>query len=146
MTLIEGLISDCLDDAASMTVDRERWLLCEAATWGLAWMARTRRAGGSAGGLLERLVKSARSAQAPLAAGDTLRQPELAATLASIATGGPRAFYEGPLAERMATEVARAGGIWTSRDLREYEAKWRAPLVFGYRGHEVATMPPPSAG
>ena len=72
MTLIEGAISDCLDDAASTTADRERWLLCEAATWGLAWMARTRRAGGSAGGLLERLVKSARSAQAPLAAGDTL--------------------------------------------------------------------------
>ena len=72
MGLIEGAISDCLDDAAATTVDRERWLLCEAATWGLAWMARTRRAGGSAGGLLERLVQSARSAQAPLAAGDTL--------------------------------------------------------------------------
>jgi hypothetical protein len=72
MSLIEGAISDCLDDAAATTIDRERWLLCEAATWGLAWMARTRRAGGSAGGLLERLVKSARSAQAPLAAGDTL--------------------------------------------------------------------------
>jgi hypothetical protein len=72
MTLIEGAISDCLDDAAATTADRERWLVCEAATWGLAWMARTRRAGGSAGGLLERLVKSARSAQAPLAAGDTL--------------------------------------------------------------------------
>jgi len=72
MTLIEGAISDCLDDAAATSVDRERWLLCEAATWGLAWMARTRRAGGSAGGLLERLVKSARSAQAPLAAGETL--------------------------------------------------------------------------
>jgi hypothetical protein len=72
MTLIEGAISDCLDDASASAVDRERWLLCEAATWGLAWMARTRRAGGSAGGLLERLVKAARSAQAPLAAGDTL--------------------------------------------------------------------------
>ena len=72
MTLIEGAITDCLDDAAAMAVERERWLLCEAATWGLAWMARTRRAGGSAGGLLERLVKAARSAQTPLAAGDTL--------------------------------------------------------------------------
>jgi hypothetical protein len=71
MALIEGAISDCLDDAAATSVDRERWLLCEAATWGLAWMARTRRAGGSAGGLLERLVKSARSAQAPLASGET---------------------------------------------------------------------------
>jgi hypothetical protein len=72
MSLIEGAISDCLDDAAATSVDRERWLLCEAATWGLAWMARTRRAGGSAGGLLERLVKAARSAQVPLAEGETL--------------------------------------------------------------------------
>jgi hypothetical protein len=71
MTLIEGLIGECLDDAAVTTLDRERWLLCEAATWGLAWMARTRRAGGSAGGLLERLVTSARSTQPLLASGDT---------------------------------------------------------------------------
>jgi hypothetical protein len=72
MTLIEGAISDCLDDAAATTVDRERWLLCEAATWSLAWIARTRRAGGSAGGLLERLVQAARSAQPSLTSGDTL--------------------------------------------------------------------------
>jgi len=72
MTLIEGAIGDCLDDAAATPVDRERWLLCEAATWSLAWMARARRAGGSAGGLLERVVKVARSAQHSLTAGDTL--------------------------------------------------------------------------
>jgi hypothetical protein len=72
MTFVEGALSDCLDDAAAAGSDRERWLSCEAATWGLAWMARTRRAGGSAGGLLERLVKFARAAQPALAAGDTL--------------------------------------------------------------------------
>lgn len=72
MTLIEGVINDCLDDASASAVDRERWLLCEAAAWGLAWMARTRRAGGSAGSLLERLVQAARSAQAPLTSGDTI--------------------------------------------------------------------------
>ena len=70
MAFVEGAIGDCLDDAESAG-DRERWLMCEAATWGLAWMARTRRAGGSAGGLLERLVREARSAQAGLASGDT---------------------------------------------------------------------------
>ena len=72
MSLIEGAIGDCLDDAAATQVDRERWLLCEAATWSLAWMARTRRAGGSAGGLLERLVKAARSALPSLTASETL--------------------------------------------------------------------------
>ena len=49
----------------------EPWLACEAVAWALAWLARTRRAGGSAGGLLERLVKQARVAQGVLAARDT---------------------------------------------------------------------------
>jgi len=71
MNFIEAAIGDCLDDAASMEAGVDRWLLCEAATWGLAWMARTRRAGGSAGGILERLVRTARSAQMCLDAGDT---------------------------------------------------------------------------
>ena len=71
ISFIEGLIGECLDDSAASSVPRERWLACEAATWGLAWLARTRRAGGSAGGLLERLVKEARAAVAALEARDT---------------------------------------------------------------------------
>lgn len=59
---IENLLGECLDEAAAGDSARERWLVCEAVTWGLAWLARTRRAGGSSGGLLERLVKSARQA------------------------------------------------------------------------------------
>lgn len=80
------------------------------------------------------------------AAGDTWTQPELASTLQTIADGGPRAFYEGPLAETMAKEVAKAGGIWQVGDLRDYQAKERAPIVFPFQGHEIITMPPPSAG
>ena len=78
--------------------------------------------------------------------GDTWKQPTLAATLEAIANEGPEAFYEGPIAETMAKEVAAAGGIWTAEDLAAYEAKERKPIVFDYRGHEVITMPPPSAG
>lgn len=62
MTMIETAIASCLDEAATAP-PRERWLACDAATWALAWMARTRRAGGSAGGLLERLVRAARSGE-----------------------------------------------------------------------------------
>ena len=68
---IETAIAECLDDA-SAAAPADRWLACEAAAWALAWMARARRAGGSAGGLLERLVGEARSAEPILAAGDTL--------------------------------------------------------------------------
>jgi hypothetical protein len=72
MTFIEAAIGECLDDASQAESPLARWLACEGATWALAWMARTRRAGGSAGRLLERLVGQARAAQALLATGDTL--------------------------------------------------------------------------
>lgn len=82
----------------------------------------------------------------PYAEGDTWVQPELAATLQIIAEGGPRAFYEGDLAATMAREVSTAGGIWKAEDLANYMAQAREPIVFPYRGHEIVTMPPPSAG
>jgi hypothetical protein len=68
---IEASISECLDEAVAGPA-ADRWLSCEAATWALAWMARARRAGSSAGGLLERLVGEARAAQPLLVDGDTL--------------------------------------------------------------------------
>ena len=80
------------------------------------------------------------------AAGDTWKQPALAKTLETIAESGPAAFYEGAIATAMVDEVKKAGGIWTSADLAGYRAKWREPVRFTYRGHEVVTMPPPSAG
>ncbi len=68
---IEAAIADCLEEPRSAPA-ADRWLACEAATWALAWMARARRAGGSAGGLLERLVGEARAAEPLLVDGDTL--------------------------------------------------------------------------
>ncbi|MEI6036536.1 MAG: hypothetical protein WCQ91_01260 [Planctomycetota bacterium] len=71
IAFIEASLGECLDEAGLATQPREQWLSCEAATWGLAWLARTRRAGGSAGGLLQRLVKMAQSMQAILRGNDT---------------------------------------------------------------------------
>lgn len=82
----------------------------------------------------------------PFEVGDRWTQPELASTLETIARQGPRAFYEGELAESMAQKVAAAGGIWQAKDLAAYEAKEREPIVFDYREHTIVTMPPPSAG
>ncbi|ACY17389.1 gamma-glutamyltransferase [Haliangium ochraceum] len=78
--------------------------------------------------------------------GEVWKQPDLADTLEAIATQGADAFYTGPLAEKMASEVQAMGGIWTAADLANYKAVVREPVVFGYRGHEITTMPPPSAG
>ena len=82
----------------------------------------------------------------PLAAGALWKQPELAQTLQIIADQGPKAFYEGPLAETMAKGVQSLGGLWTVEDLHAYQAKEREPLIFDYRGHQIVSMPPPSSG
>lgn len=81
----------------------------------------------------------------PFAEGDVWKQPELAGTLTKIAAD-PRAIYSGPLADELASKVKAMGGIWTAADLAAYKAELRAPITFAYRGHEIVTMPPPSAG
>jgi gamma-glutamyltranspeptidase / glutathione hydrolase len=77
---------------------------------------------------------------------DKLVQPDLASTLRTIAQRGPRSFYEGPIAEKIAAAVRDAGGIMTADDLRKYRPTERAVLRGKYRGYEVIAMPPPSSG
>jgi gamma-glutamyltranspeptidase / glutathione hydrolase len=78
--------------------------------------------------------------------GDTLVQADLAATLAAISAQGPRGFYEGPVAEKLAAGVRDAGGIMTSDDLKSYQPVIRAPVRGTYRGYDIISMPPPSSG
>ena len=82
----------------------------------------------------------------PIAEGTRWRIPELASTLRRIAERGPAGFYQGETADLIVAEMQRGGGIITHEDLRRYEAKWRDPVVFVYRGHTVVSMPPPSSG
>lgn len=42
--------------------------------------------------------------------------------------------------------MKRGGGLITQEDLDKYEAKWREPIKGSYRGYEIYSMPPPSAG
>ncbi|MET0343709.1 MAG: gamma-glutamyltransferase family protein [Polyangiales bacterium] len=74
------------------------------------------------------------------------RQPALADTLTRIAREGPRGFYEGALAARMADGVRAMGGLWTAEDLAKYRPIEREPIRFSYHGHQITTMPPPSSG
>ena len=78
--------------------------------------------------------------------GDTLRQPDLAGTLAAIADSGPDVFYRGRVADQIVAEMRRSGGIITLADLEAYRARWRPPLESTYRGWRVLGMPPPSSG
>jgi gamma-glutamyltranspeptidase/glutathione hydrolase len=83
---------------------------------------------------------------APPKVGSTWRNPDLARVLERIAEKGPAGFYEGPTAEAIASEMKKHGGLVTLADLHGYEAKWRKPLSFDYRGTRVVAMPPPSSG
>jgi gamma-glutamyltranspeptidase/glutathione hydrolase len=80
------------------------------------------------------------------ATGSRWSAPELARVLHRIASGGREGFYKGETAALIVGEMKKGGGIITRQDLEGYEAKWRDPVTFTYRGHQVISMPPPSSG
>jgi gamma-glutamyltranspeptidase / glutathione hydrolase len=82
----------------------------------------------------------------PPAERDTLVQPELADTLETIAHDGPRAFYFGPIADRIVAAVRGAGGVMVRSDLERYSPVVRTPVRGTYRGYDIVAMPPPSSG
>jgi gamma-glutamyltranspeptidase/glutathione hydrolase len=85
----------------------------------------------------------------PLAVGQTLRNPALAATLKRIAAEGADALYKGEMA-RDIVETARSHpthpGDLTETDLAGYKARVREPVCGRYRVYKVCGMPPPSSG
>ncbi len=82
----------------------------------------------------------------PWKTGDTLIQPELAATLTRIKDQGAKGFYEGETAKLIAEEMQRGNGIISVEDLKNYQAKKRTPLSFNYGGYQIHGFPPPSRG
>jgi len=82
----------------------------------------------------------------PWQKGDTLYQPDLARTLALIADSGADIFYRGSVADTIAAQVQRGGGLISLQDLAQYQALWRTPLETTYRDWRVITMPPVSGG
>jgi gamma-glutamyltranspeptidase / glutathione hydrolase len=79
-------------------------------------------------------------------AGDTLKIPVLATTLERIAQNGRDEFYKGETAKILAKQMQDKGGIITEEDLASYQAEWRDPVIFSYKGHKVISMAPPSSG
>lgn len=79
------------------------------------------------------------------AKGSTFVNPDLAVVLKRIEKG-PKGFYEGPTADAIVAQMKADGGLVTLADLKKYAAKWRTPITWKYRGHEIASMPPPSSG
>jgi gamma-glutamyltranspeptidase/glutathione hydrolase len=84
----------------------------------------------------------------PLQGGDLFRNLEYARTLERIAKDGPRALYEGPLAQQIVnrTHQEPLPGTMTLKDLAAYRSTWREPLCRPYRQYSVCVPPPPSSG
>ncbi len=78
--------------------------------------------------------------------GSTWKNLELANTLKRIAQYKVAGFYRGATADLLVKEMQKHEGIISQKDLRSYQAKWREPLLFDYRGYHLISMPPPSSG
>jgi len=78
--------------------------------------------------------------------GDLHRQPALAETLAKIATGGRKAFYEGKIAEAMTATLRKAGGCHTVEDFAAVRGDYVTPVGTDYRGVRVHQIPPNNQG
>jgi gamma-glutamyltranspeptidase/glutathione hydrolase len=78
--------------------------------------------------------------------GDVHAQPALAESIARLAAEGCDAFYTGDIAEAVLRAVSRGGGLLTKQDLQAYRVATRTPVTVAYRGREIITNPPPSAG
>lgn len=85
----------------------------------------------------------------PLAAGQILKNPDLAKSLSSIGEKGSAAFYKGELAEQIVNVVQQSPirpGRLSLEDLANYQAKWREPVCADYRDFDICGMAPPSSG
>lgn len=82
----------------------------------------------------------------PVAAGESLRQPELAQTYRMIAEQGRAWFYRGPFAHAVESTMRSNGGIMTAEDFARYHVELRVPITTTYRGYEIVSFPPPSSG
>jgi gamma-glutamyltranspeptidase/glutathione hydrolase len=78
--------------------------------------------------------------------GDIVKLPALAQTLETIATKGPRAFYEGPIADDIMTTVAARGSLLTAEDFARHRGEVVAPIATNYRGLDVLELPPNTQG
>jgi len=75
-----------------------------------------------------------------------LKQPDLAASLSSIAENGPEEFYRGALGRQIVDYVQSQDGLLTCDDLAGYQPEWETPVGVQYRGHEIKTCPPNNEG
>ena len=78
--------------------------------------------------------------------GDVFKNEALANTLQQISDNGRSAFYQGDIAKTLVAFLQKNGGIVSLKDLNNYQAIWREPIVFNYKDLRIISMSPPSSG
>jgi gamma-glutamyltranspeptidase/glutathione hydrolase len=101
---------------------------------------------GRLGDFSESVAAFGKPDRTPWRAGDRLIQRDLAETLNRIAETGPDEFYTGRTAELIANYMERNSGFVSKNDLSSYQAKLRPPVHTSFRGFEVYSIGPSSAG
>ncbi|MGB0384765.1 MAG: gamma-glutamyltransferase family protein [Ardenticatenaceae bacterium] len=79
-------------------------------------------------------------------AGERWASPDHAQTLRLLATQGVREFYEGQLAEKIASFAKATGGLLSADDLAAHQSSWVEPISTSYHGHEIWEIPPNGQG
>lgn len=69
--------------------------------------------------------------------GERFVVPGLAATLRSVARGGPRVMYTGPWAHHFVKRVRAQGGAATMADMAAYRPRWTEPLTMDFAGGTI---------
>jgi len=80
------------------------------------------------------------------AKGEIFRNPALAHTYSLLARQGFRSFYDGAVADTIASFIASQGGFLTKADLMAHRSEWVEPLSTNYRGYDVWELPPNGQG
>ena len=78
--------------------------------------------------------------------GEVFKNPSLARTLKTIARSGKAAFYEGKIAQAVASTVQQAGGCLTVADLAAHVSTWDEPISTSYGGLSIWECPPNGQG
>ncbi len=69
--------------------------------------------------------------------GEIFQNPDLGATYRLIAEEGPRAFYEGRIADDIDAFMQEHGGYLRKSDFENHTSEWVDPVSVNYRGYDV---------
>ena len=106
------------------------------------WAGAVERLARDSGARATYLVDGARAPRP----GEWFRNPDLAASLRMVATGGPGVLYGGELGRKIVDRVRALGGFLTLEDMARQQVEWVTPISTTFRGKTVWELPPNNQG